>query len=49
MDNNREKPTFIGLREFFLFELSFNYDFIGGISYQWCVPPPVMDILTKRF
>lgn len=49
LEHNKNYSSRIELRDFFYFELSFNYDYIGGISYQWCVPPPVMDILKEKF
>jgi hypothetical protein len=32
-----------------MFELAFNYAYIGGLSYQWCVPPPAMELLKEKF
>ena len=33
---------------FLIFDLLFNYEFAGSNGYQWCVPPPIMEILRMK-
>ncbi|KRX03567.1 hypothetical protein PPERSA_04119 [Pseudocohnilembus persalinus] len=47
-DLNQNPQNIQSLKTFYIFELIFNYQFIGGIGYQWAFPPNMMKMLEEE-